>query len=221
MNSLSTLLGKPITVELSGKIIHTGILNDYGRDIIILYNGQQFLYIPMVHVQSFQLSQRNDIQTVGSDEKTLEQTNSQISYRSILNNAREVFVEVYVTGTQSIHGYIKNVLSDYIVFYSPIYKTMYISLQHLKWLIPYPTDKIPYSLDQGFFTNKQSDLTLSRTLKEQLKKLEGKMIVLDMGKEENKVGLLNKLGDHTLELIIPYEKKLYWNLQHLKIISLS
>ncbi|MEH7481935.1 DUF2642 domain-containing protein, partial [Neobacillus drentensis] len=46
-------IGIQIEVEISGGVIHKGILTDAGLDIIVLYDGRtdSYLYIPFVHVQ--------------------------------------------------------------------------------------------------------------------------------------------------------------------------
>ena len=53
-----------------------------------------------------------------------------------------------LAGNAPIHGYVTSVMNDYIVFYSPVYKTVYISLKHLKWLIPYKENQVPYALNK-------------------------------------------------------------------------
>ena len=70
-----------------------------------------------------------------------------ISYRKILMTAKGMFVKVYVTENKSIHGYISSIMNDYFIFYSPAYKAMFVSMDHLKYLIPYPPITTPYSLD--------------------------------------------------------------------------
>jgi hypothetical protein len=223
LDNLTCLLGKNIELELSGKIQHIGILTDFGKDILVIYNGEKFLYIPLTHIHHFQLYQtvdnRLDIEV--PEKNGLEMPADRISYRNTLYNAKGIFSEIYVAGNHSIHGYVRNVLSDYFVFYSPIHKMVFISLYHLKWLIPYPDNRIPYSLHTDRFLAYESAITFARTFKEQIKKMEGRMVMLDLGGTANKAGLLSKVDDTIIELIMPYEQKLYWNTQHIKTISMA
>ena len=48
--------------------------------------------------------------------------------------------------------HITGIMNNYFVFQSPVYKTMYISLNHLKWLIPYAQNDKPYGLDNHTIT---------------------------------------------------------------------
>lgn len=129
MKDLGSFIGKQLEVVISGKNHHTGILIDAGLDLIVLYDGYRYLYIPIVHVQHFQqkTSFGEQIESPTSQVPFDSQTES-ISYRKTLEHARGRFVEIYVTGNQSIHGYVNSIMNDYFTFYSPVYKNLYISL---------------------------------------------------------------------------------------------
>jgi hypothetical protein len=220
MSDLRQLVGKQVKVEISGKNSCKGILIDLGLDILVLYNGQQYLYIPLVHVQHLEFDSSPDEEIENPNQVPFGHQTESISYRKILEHAQGRFVEIYVTGNKSIHGYITSLMDDYFVFYSPVYKTMYISLNHLKWLIPYQSNVVPYSIQSLPFH--PSPVTLSRTVKEICKKFKGKLVIFDLGDHPNKTGLLNKMdtNNHMIELVIANGETIYWNLQHLKTISL-
>lgn len=126
MTVLEHLIGEEVKVEISGNKRFTGILIDLGLDILVLYNGTKYLYFPMIHIQN--ISKRdlkyND-ESIPSPQENMPFPYSvdPISYRKILTNAKGQFLEIFVTGNKSIHGYITSVLNDYIVFYSPVFKT--------------------------------------------------------------------------------------------------
>jgi hypothetical protein len=61
---------------------------------------------------------------------------------------------------------------------------------------------------------------LANTFEQQLKKLEGEFIVLDLGENPKKIGLLKKFEDQTLELVIADGSSVYMHLEHLKTIHL-
>lgn len=219
MKDLSQFLGLTVDIELTGDKKHTGILMDFGLDILVIYNGMNFLYIPITHVEHLKLHPKESSTYISkpTDNPTIE-GEKELSYRNILNNAKGLFVEIYVVGNMSIHGYITNILTNYFVFYSPVYKTMFIPLFHLKWLIPYMNMQTPYSLDNNLLPVHPSNISLARTFEEQLKKLEGKIVVFDLGLKANKMGLLTKIEKNIAELVTAGEEKLYCNVQHIKAV---
>ncbi|RNB92021.1 DUF2642 domain-containing protein [Brevibacillus fluminis] len=219
MKDLRTLIGKQLEVVVSGKNHHTGILIDAGLDLIVLYDGYRYLYIPIVHVQHFQqkTSFGEQIESPTSQVPFDSQTES-ISYRKTLEHARGRFVEIYVTGNQSIHGYVNSIMNDYFTFYSPVYKNLYISLNHVKWIIPYTQSAAPYSLDQQSFPVKPASVPLSRTFEQQCKRFVGSIVVFDLGEHPNKVGLLQQVDSNIIDLVKGNGEWIYWNLEHIKTI---
>ncbi len=216
------LVGKKIEVEISGGSFHKGILIDSGLDIIVLYDGRtnSFLYIPFVHIQRLKeiTIQEEDTFYTPPSEKPIE-TDS-ISFRKILTNAKGMFVQVYVTGNKSIHGYLTSIMNDYFVFHSPAYKSMFISMHHVKWLIPYPPNTTPYSLDNQNLPLKPVSTPLARSFEEQLKKLENQLIIIDGGDNPEKIGLLQMVRNNKMALVNAEGETLYRNLEHIKTIQL-
>lgn len=221
MNRLQSLIGKTVEIEISGKVILIkGQLVDLSSDMIVVYNGYQFLYIPFIHVQNMKLSATPQTDVDEFAESLFEKDNETISYRKMLMNAKGIFAELYITGNQSIHGYITSIMNDFFVFYSPVFHTVLISLDHLKYLIPYHTNTTPYSLDQVRFPVKPSSITLARTFDQQLKKLEGEFVVLDLGENPNKIGLLASVDDNALEIVTANGDTVYFHLEHVKTVHL-
>ncbi|MFC5447394.1 DUF2642 domain-containing protein [Paenibacillus aestuarii] len=215
-------VGQQVIVEISGNNIRKGKLIDRGLDILVLANEQKFYYIPLVHVQNVKVNTEPTMETDDSlaetEQPSIDYQADSLSFRKILNQAKGRFVEIYVTGNKTIHGYLTSIMNDYFVFYSPVYKAMFISMNHLKWLIPYPANVTPYTLDNQSLPLSLINVTLSRTFEEQCKKLEGKLVVFDLGDNTNKIGLLNKADRNFVELINADGNKVFWNLQHLKTV---
>ncbi|HEX7065112.1 MAG TPA: DUF2642 domain-containing protein [Bacillales bacterium] len=223
MKEFENHLGKLVKIEISGNIVHHGRLVDCGLDILVIYNGRDYLYIPSLHIQHFKENIDNDeleSQISGKTESPISDDLNKISYRKILGNAKGGFVEIYVTGKQTIHGYITNIMNDYFTFYSPVYKTMFISMDHMKWLMPYNSVRTPYSLKKDQLPVIPSSISLSRTLEEQLKKIEGKLVVFDIAENPDKIGLLQKIENKTIELITAREERIYLNQRHLKTVHM-
>lgn len=217
MDAFSKYIGEEVELELSSKIKLNGILIDLGRDVIVLYDGNKYIYLPSKHLQYLKLNEDIELEIEPPTSPHVFNDNLTISLRNILNNAKGSLIEIYVTSNQSLYGYILNVLNNYLVFYSPVYKTVYISLNHLKWLIPYQSDKAPYALNTHSFPIQSTNLTLARTLEQQLKKLKGQMVIFDLGNNPSKIGILQNMHDNIVELITGKET-MYWNFYHIKTI---
>ncbi|WP_253701228.1 DUF2642 domain-containing protein [Bacillus sp. FJAT-29814] len=215
------LIGKKIEVEISGGNFHRGVLVDSGLDIIVLFDGKSnsFYYIPFVHVQRLKesVSEEEDFYTQPS-EKPIEP--EAISFRKALTAAKGLFVQIYVTGNKTIHGYLTSIMTDYFVFHSPVYKTMFISMNHVKWLIPYPPETTPYSLSKEKLPLMPKSTPLARSFDEQIKKLENELLILDGGGNPEKIGLLHQVRNNKITLITAEGQQVYWNLEHIKTIQI-
>jgi hypothetical protein len=221
MSDFNHLIGQNVTIEISGKKELSGQLIDTGLDIVVLYN-KQYYYIPIGHIQRVKTDTQNSYDW-GVDfqpEQPIDTNSDTISFRKILTNAKGTFVSLYIEGNKTIHGYLTSVMNDYFVFYSPAHKMMYISMNHLKWLIPYNKNTSPYSLNNEFLPVNPTSVSLSRSFTEQCKKFENSMIILDGGDHPEKIGLLTKVHNNKLTLVTAEEEIVYWNCQHLKTLHL-
>ncbi|HIW33901.1 MAG TPA: DUF2642 domain-containing protein [Candidatus Paenibacillus intestinavium] len=196
-------------------MFHTGTLIDIGTDLIVLFSENRFFYIPFVHVQNIKGSTTNN-EVDNPPEVPIDNQTDTLSFRKILQHAKGSFVEIYIGGNKSIHGYLTSIMNDYFVFYSPIYKAVFVSMNHLKWLIPYGNNVTPYSLINQPLP--LINITLSRTFAEQCKKLEGSLVVFDFGDNPNKIGLLQKVDSQMMELIKADGNIQCWNIHHLKTV---
>jgi hypothetical protein len=218
-------MGKNIEIEISGGNFYSGILVDSGLDILVLYVGRsnRFFYIPTVHIQRVKEAKvdQNSVVYEPPSEKPLEPESQTISFRGILTNAKGRFVEVYVTGNKSIHGYLTSIMNNHFVFYSPVYKTVFISMEHVKWLIPYPEHSTPYSINNQTLPAAPASIPLARSFEDQCKKLENQLVVIDGGDSSEKIGLLQKVWNNHLTLITAERDIVYRNLEHVKTIHFA
>ncbi len=216
------LIGKNIEVEMSRDIFLRGTLLDSGLDIIVMYDekDQHFLYIPLVHIQKLkETSKDNEGFTYHPPSERPIETEL-ISFRKVLMIAKGLFVQVYVTGNKSIHGYLTSIMNDYFVFHSPVYKTMFIAMKHVKWLIPYPPNATPYSLNNENLPLKPISIPLARSFDEQLKKFENQLVIIDGGENPDQIGLLQKVRNNKVALITAEREMVYLNIEHIKTIQL-
>lgn len=217
---LRSYIGKQVLIEISGrKIPMKGNLIDAGLDILVLHNGQQFLYIPLDHLQSMTLYKSNEEEFPYPSKVPFEHL-TDISYRKILMNAKGIFTELFITGNQTVHGYITSIMNDFFVFYSPVYRSIFISMNHLKYLIPYYPNATPYSLQQDRFPLNPGSITLARTFDQQLRKLLGEFVVLNLGGNQNHIGLLKNIQNNMIELVTSGGESVVLHLSHIKTVHL-
>lgn len=213
MNYFSRMLNKQIKLKITGHSFK-GILTDFGNDILVLFDGLKFFYIPLLHVQKAVLIEEDNQNTKQPAELPFSEDDSPISYRSILMNAKGLYTQIHVIGKKTLHGTIIHVLSDYLVLYSPVYKLIYIPLAHLKWLTLYEQNTSPYSVQSKL----PETPSFSRSFVEQLKKFDGKIAVFDMGEDPDKIGLLKNGRGNLIELINANGETVYFKLNHVKSV---
>lgn len=208
------MLGQTVELGITGNVELIGVLIDYGLDVIVIFDGFDYVYFPSGHLRFIRLvTNVSQISEPTYDRIDLENS---LSFRGILHESKGMFVKLFVSGNQAIHGYVTNVLTDYFIFFSPVYKTMLIPLFHLKWLIPYPQNQTPYSLSKKTLTANPAVFKMARTFEEQLKKMGERIVVFDLGSNPDKIGLIKNIQNNVVELISANQKPIYWNLQHIK-----
>ena len=216
METLRPFLNQKVKLEISGKETIRGKLIDVGSDIIVLFNGRDYLYIPFMHIQHFWPNHMDEEEYEENGSKPF--STATLSVRSIITNAKGLFLEMRVAGKQSIHGYVTSVQSDYIIFYSPVYKTMYIPFQHLKWILPYHPSLTPYELEKNMLPVNPSNISVALSFEIQLKKLIGKIVVFDLGMSEFRIGQLKKIENKFIHLVTAKGNVILINLNHIKTV---
>lgn len=220
MSKIQQHVGEIISIEVVGGRYHNGTLIDHGPDIIVVFDSinNYYYYIPLVHIKCFKLSSQEDSADGGHlQEAPVDTETGVLLLRDVLEKAKDILLELYVTGNHPVYGYITEVLSDYILFNSPVYKTMAININHVKWLAL--TEK-----KQTFYSKGRNDLDVQHTLNavaaltfaQQLNKLTGNIVVFDMGIEPNKIGLLADINSDFIELINVNEERHLLNINHIK-----
>lgn len=218
MASFKHFLNKQVLIEISGNSIVEGILLEVGNDLLVIFNGENFLYIPLLHIQNVIEYTSDESYGAVPALQELEHEKDELSLRKVLTAAKGIFVEINVSNNHSFHGYITTIMNNYFVFYSPVYKVMYISLQHLKWLIPYLTEQTPYMLSNNSLPVNPSNIPLARTLEVQLNKLIGELVVINSGERNEYIGKLDKIDSNFIELITSKGEIKLVGLRHLKSI---
>ncbi|RUL56856.1 DUF2642 domain-containing protein [Lysinibacillus antri] len=207
-----------IKVDLAGKSYFRGSLIDSSKEILVLFDGKDFIYIPMIHVENITVAQNEgeNIQMPLTLPSFLEADNQkELTLDEMLTQSQGIYTEIYVANRQPIHGLIDTVMSDYFIFHSPIYKTIYISKQHLKWLIPYPEQKKPYDhstvdLQMG---SKNSRVSHFEAL---IASMVNKLVIFNLGEHTHHIGKLVQIHGKMVELRTARGNTVLLNIQHIK-----
>lgn len=222
MPMLTSYIGQHIELTISGRPqLDIGLLVDAGDDIVVIFRQDRYYYIPTKHIHHFRI-----IPSPEKEEETLYENplewavGESISFRKTLFNARGVFMEVYMTGIHTLSGYLTSIMNDYLVFYSTVFHTVYVPLDHVKSIMPYPANKPPYLLKNERLNVKPTGLTLARTFEQQLKKMEGSLAVIDHGETPDKLGLFQSVDQGFLTLVMADGERVVWNIQHIKSVHL-
>ncbi|XID93647.1 DUF2642 domain-containing protein [Paenibacillaceae bacterium WGS1546] len=215
---METYLNQSVSLTVSGiRVPVKGRLIDLGADILVLHNGSQFLYVPLVHIQ--QLTRCPPLESnFGVPAEPPLDPATELSYRKVLLNAKGMFTELFIAGSQTVHGYVTSIMNDFFVFYSPMFRSLYVSMRHLKILVPYDPQTTPYALEQEKFPVHPTTASLARTFEQQLKKFENEFVILDLGEHPEKIGLLKSVRNNLLELVTADGASTFIHLDHVKTI---
>lgn len=217
---IQSLLKEYVQIEVSGKKVLKGTLIDVGTDIIVIFNGTDYMYIPINHIHSYCTLKKNELDTFVPIESSSIKTggnNHELSLLVTLHQAQGKSTEIYLIDDQPLHGYITQIMDDYFEFYSPIYKTMYISTKHLKWLIPYPTNECPYGLNNPNAQPLVTEFSVN-TFKNEIEKFIDKLIVFNIGGSKSHIGTIKNVEEQVVELEAARAVKDYINIDHIKTI---
>ena len=222
MNTIiQSLIKEVVHIEVSGKKSINGALVDFGENIIVLFNGLDFMYIPIQHIQMIRpvSSDENDVQNpIIVPSNMWEEKNIKLSYEGVLSQAKGKLMEIYITGDQPLYGYITTIKKDYFEFYSPIYKSMYIAKQHVKWLIPIPQNESLYALEPSISTVLMEKNNLAETFKGQIANLINSLVVLNIEGNSSQSGKIGKVEDNLLELQRARKVPINLNIDHIKTL---
>ncbi|QFF98270.1 DUF2642 domain-containing protein [Psychrobacillus glaciei] len=217
---IQSLMKEIVQIEVSGKNQINGTVIDLGSDIMVLFNGEDFMYIPIKHVHGFRVGRNNeyDIQYPTEFPSIIaDENNQELSIIEVLNQAKGNYVELFVTNDKPLHGYIKQIMSNYFEFFSPIYKTMYISMSHLKWLIPYRQNESPYELGDKKLLQTSND-SLASSFETHVENLKDKIVVLNIGSNNSKIGKIKDVQQQIVEIQPARTQSIYINLDHIQTL---
>ncbi|GAB6182032.1 hypothetical protein JCM14036_33510 [Desulfotomaculum defluvii] len=219
MDFLTDNIGKHMIIELAGKT-QEGILVDCGLDIAVLFNGQNYVYLPVAHIRHLRLCIFNNLDPPNTIIGPINVSTDRISYRQILERAKGLFIEIAVVGDHLIYGYIKEVFIDYLVFFSPVYNTILVPFEHLKWLCLLNSDQTYYTLNVQDINKGTISFNTAPTFKEQFQHIIGRIIQINMENSPYNSGLLKDITGEFINLITAKEERVFINIKHIQLIQL-
>ncbi|MBM7607317.1 hypothetical protein JOD29_000554 [Lysinibacillus composti] len=222
-NIFSQVIKETVKITLAGQIFFNGSIIDLSKEIVVLFNGKDYIYIPMEHIENVSVDQDEEIiqqptnfpSVISKDDK------NDFSLTYMLNEAIGMYTEIYVANKQPIHGTITQVQSNYFVFHSPIYKTMYIATKHLKWLIPYTENQKPYTLTDDELKVSAKKGILPQHFEHLVHSMRDKLVVVNQGEKPYHIGKISKVHGAIIELQTARTNTTYLNLEHIKTIHES
>ncbi|SDW94755.1 hypothetical protein [Paenibacillus sp. CF384] len=218
MNQLIPYLAEKVIVEVTGKKKVAGKLIDVGPDILVLYHEERYMYIPTIHVHQWTPAASDDNAADQQGEHGAMLHVDSITLLAVLQEAKGMFVEIGVGGSKPIHGFVQGIMNDYLIICSPIYNAVYVSLHHLKWLIPYPASHLPYARSADTLSMKPLPPALSRSFEERCKEEEGNMVVINLGGHSATLGVIKKVSGGIIELVQASGSSTFMNMRHIKSI---
>ncbi|OLN21760.1 hypothetical protein BTO30_12935 [Domibacillus antri] len=223
MKRLKEYVGEPIHLDLTGKREVSGILIDFGSDVLVLCKQNEFLYLPLFHVREIRLLSKEEADFLTPPETTdTLPLADKLSLKEVLQTASKgSFVELNMTAGQPVHGSITNVMDDYVVFFSPVYQMMLMPIQHIKWLIPYPASSRPYGFDHSLsLVSSSAPKVYAATFADQIENVKGSFITLNIGEKECISGKFLHKDAHFITLMTVKEQKIHLNINHVKTVAL-
>lgn len=216
---LNNWLGKQVELAVSGcQQSIQGEIIDIGSDIVVLYGDNRFIYLPIHHLQSMRLLPYQTTAAERPPEPSFDHHN--IMYRKILMNARGMFSEVSL-GDKTLHGYVTAIMNDYFAFFSPLHRSVYVAVNHVKYIVPYPPNITPFSLSYEHFPIQPSSMSLSRTFEQQLKKIEGEIVTINLEGKPYRAGLLKSMDNNLLQLVEAGGGTVIMHADHVKTVHVS
>ena len=95
---------------------------------------------------------------------------------------------------------------------------MYISLAHIKWLIPYAQSHKLYGSDNDSATTQPNNETFARTFETQVEKYINKIVMLNIGERKSFIGKINNVEEQIVEFQSARTSPIYLNLHHIKTL---
>ena len=109
-------------------------------------------------------------------------------------------------------------MTDYFVFQSPIYKTMFIPTSHIKWLIPYADGYKLYGSEYNSSPTQASNETFASSFEKQVENFINKLVVFNINERESFIGLINHVEEQIVKFHSTKSSPLYINMRHIKTL---
>ncbi|AZN42683.1 hypothetical protein [Paenibacillus albus] len=199
MNELRSYINDKACIEVTGNRTVVGKLIDAGIDLLVMFDGQRYVYLPLSHVHSVKKTQKSEDDQYDVNAIPQVVQVEKITVAKVLKEATGLFVEIFVSGNKPDHGYLRSVKKDYLILHSPIYNTIYIALDHLKWLIPYPVNHVPFAKSDSKLM--PTAITTATTFDELLNTEVGNLVCIDFGSPSERIGVISDVNNGIINFV--------------------
>lgn len=212
MSILKNYLDKEIMFELSGCGKRDALLIEVGQEVIVLYDNNKYMYVPLTHIQSVQetIKKSNFASSRASAEKT-----GKLTLDYVLQKAIGLYVEVRLDKSLLLQGTITQLCTDYFQFQSLIHGKLSIPYAHWKWISPLDGEHLSL-LPPSTVSGMKTATPPIQTFEELLHAARGKYVTFDLGISPDKCGILSKVQSPVVELITTDSTKLVYPIEHIR-----
>ncbi|MFC4811362.1 hypothetical protein [Paenibacillus sp. GCM10023250] len=208
-------IGMRVSADMTGKRSVEGIVIEAGADLLVMHDGERFVYMPLAHVQRVREA------PVGEEAEAQAPAPAYrgevASMERMLKAAEGRYVELQVGGSV-LEGFVTAVRPDYLQIYTPLYPGLSIALKHVKWLVPHPAAYDPYP---GAAIGASAKAVAGRqqpaeSFREQVKLAEGRLALINVGGPAEIAGMVRQAGRGMVEIGDAGGESAYYMLDHLK-----
>ncbi|WP_110926987.1 hypothetical protein [Bacillus massiliglaciei] len=196
-------VGKSVQVKTIGGLQEEGVLAAWGDDLLIIRQNELDHYIPVRQVVQLIL---------GDGGKFVPEAERETSFRKLLMASKGKDIEILLEKDRPLKGYITSVMTNYFVLHSIDYKTVFVPMVHVQ--------RIRFSVGNDcrrmtpWFPS-SNGISLSRTWEDQLKKMRGRKVALDLGADPLKRGRLKEAGQSMAVLLCDNGEEVSWNTRYI------
>ncbi|GLX69019.1 hypothetical protein [Paenibacillus glycanilyticus] len=218
MNEFASYYSKNVIVEISGTTPVHGLLIAAGIDLVVLLREQKYYYIPMSHVHRVTLDAKAN-QEDYSHSHGISFMEQEEPLGLMLQKAIDLFVDISVSSHKPVSGYLREIKSDYLILQSPVYRTIFVSLNHLKWLIPYSSHYMPFGQSaETVRTPMSKDLESVNKFEDLFTFESGNKVVINFGSASEQIGIINAVGSGIVDLTDASGNNGMYPLSHIKTL---
>ena len=214
------LVQEIVRFEITGKKMVSGTLIDVGSDMIVLFNGMDFMYIPLDHIRNFETDRDNENNVQAPTELpsiVAVDNQDELSFEKVLGTSeRETSRDFCVR--PSIFAW-----NDHS-HYEQLHCLPIPHLQndvHIPKIISNGSFPSPRAINYmgrntTSFSPQATNETFASSFDKQVEKYINKFVVLNINERESFIGIINNVEDQIVSFNQQKHPPVYLNMRHIK-----